>query len=390
MSNYTLEQTDGHARAGVFHTRRGSVQTPLFFSVATRGAIKAGLTVEDLRAIQAPFVLSNTYHLALRPGTDVLDALGGLHAFMGWEGPIITDSGGFQVYSLQQKKITDAGVRFRNHLNGDELWLDAEESMRIQHSIGSDVLMTFDDCPPSFPRDEAVSKRKQQRVRDALTRTQAWAERCCQYHFARYPQTLSVTERPQLFGIVQGGCDISLRQQSLEGLLQLPFDGYAMGGLAVGEPPEDMYRVLSATMPLLPVEKPHYLMGVGTPRDLLECIARGVDMFDCVMPMRNARHGTLFTDAGVLKVTAARYRTDEKVIDPHCDCPACIAGYSRSYLHHLLRVGEVTGQRLCTLHNLRYYLRLMEDARAEILAQRYHPWMAEKLAGWGYPVYTAE
>ena len=364
--NFELHATDGNARAGILHTRRGSIQTPFFFSVATRGAIKAGVSVEDLEAMQAPFLLSNTYHLHLRPTSERVKKLGGLHEFMKWKGPILTDSGGFQVFSLKRKKITDEGVTFRSHIDGEKIYLDAETSIKIQHNLDADILMAFDECPPNVPNFH--------KIRRAVERTTAWANRSLKAHFKKYPQKLSLAKRPQIFGIIQGGCFPELRKRSLEEITALPFDGFALGGLAVGETAEEMYKVLDEISPHLPVEKPHYLMGVGTPQNLLEAIERGIDMFDCVMPMRNARHGTIFTSDGVLRITNAKFADDKNVLDKNCQCAVCAKGHSRAYLHHLLRMEESLGARLLTIHNLSFYHQLMRDARAHIMKGDFKKW----------------
>lgn len=377
-TNFELKATDGNARAGVFHTRKGSVQTPLFFCVATRGAIKAAVDTDDLKDLGCEFVLSNTYHLNLRPGSELIEKMGGLHKFMHWDGPIITDSGGFQVFSLGRKKITDEGVWFRSHIDGKKIWIDAEESMRIQHNIGSDVIMAFDECPPNVP--------KWHKIRQAVERTTAWARRSLDAHWKKYDKNLSVTERPQIFGIIQGACYKDLREKSVQEITAMEFDGFAMGGLAVGEPPEEMYRTLTEIVPLLPEEKPHYLMGVGTPRDLLESIERGIDMFDCVMPMRNARHGMVFTSQGKLKIGNAKHRETDEVLDPECKCKTCVKGYTRAYLHHLMRVDEELAKRLLTIHNLHFYQWIMRTAREKIIDQKYDMWKTEQLIKWGESV----
>jgi len=367
MHNFELKSQSGKARAGILQTRRGEIQTPFFFSVATRGAIKAAVSMDDLRSVQAPFLLANTYHLHLRPTSELVKSQGGLHAFINWQGPILTDSGGFQVFSLQRKKITDEGVTFRSHINGDKIYMDAEKSIQIQNNLGSDILMAFDECPPNVP--------KFHKIRRAVERTTAWAQRSLDEHFKAYDQKLGPDKRPQIFGIVQGGCFPELREKSLREITAMPFDGFALGGLAVGEGEQEMYKVLDETTDHLPEEKPRYLMGVGTPRNLLEAISRGVDMFDCVMPMRNARHGTVFTHKGALKIANAKFREDSRVLDEKCSCPVCAdKKHSRAYLHHLLRVGEDLGKRLLTIHNLGFYHQLMRDAREHILKGDFEAW----------------
>ncbi|MCF7905739.1 tRNA guanosine(34) transglycosylase Tgt [Candidatus Gracilibacteria bacterium] len=373
-SNFELKATDGKARAGVLHTRRGEIETPFFLSVATRGAIKAGVSVDDLEAMQAPVVLANTYHLHLRPTSERIKQFGGLHNYMKWDGPILTDSGGFQVFSLKQKKITDDGIWFRSHIDGEKIFLDAETSIHIQHNLEADVLMAFDECPPNVPNFH--------KIRRAVERTTVWAKRSITAHQKKYPASLSPTKRPQLFGIVQGGCFSELRTQSLRDITALPFDGFALGGLAVGESTEEMYRVLDEIVPQLPDDKPHYLMGVGTPQNILEAIERGIDMFDCVMPMRNARHGTVFTWQGTLPIENGGFRDDKNVLDENCSCPVCHdKQYSRSYLHHLMRMGEALGSRLLTIHNLSFYHQLMRESRAHILKGNFATWKKKVLKG---------
>ena len=364
--NFELTKTDGLARAGVLHTRRGSVQTPFFFSVATRGAIKAGVSVEDLENMGAPFLLANTYHLHLRPTSERIKKLGGLHEFTKWNGPILTDSGGFQVFSLNRKKITDEGVTFRSHIDGDKIFLDAKKSIQIQHNLDTDILMAFDECPPNVPNFY--------KIRRAVERTTDWAEQSLKTHFKKYPQKLSPLKRPQIFGIIQGGCFPELRKRSLEEITAMPFDGFALGGLAVGETAEEMYKVLDEICPQLPPEKPHYLMGVGTPQNLLEAIERGIDMFDCVMPMRNARHGTIFTSTGVLRITNAQFANDKTVLDKNCKCAVCKKGYSRAYLNHLVKMNELLGARFLTIHNLSFYHQIMRDAREHIMKGDFAKW----------------
>lgn len=373
--NFEIKNICNNARAGIFRTRSGDLETPFFFSVGTRAAIKGGVSMEDLQKTGAPALLCNTYHLFLRPGPEIVKKFGGLHKFARWDGPILTDSGGFQVFSLRSKKITDEGVWFRSHINGDKFFLDAEKSIQIQHALGSDIIMAFDECPPNVPKWHKINK--------AVERTTAWAKRSLDAHFKVYDQKLSPTQRPQIFGIIQGGCFEDLRKKSLEELTALPFDGYALGGLAVGETEQEMYTTLNQMCPLMPTEKPRYLMGVGTPTNLLQAIARGIDMFDCVMPMRNARHGTVFTSQGTLKISNAKYAEDHSPLDP--DCPWDLgesAQYTRGYLHHLLRTGEELGKRILTLHNLAFYHGLMREARKHIIAGDYEQWSAEWIARW--------
>ncbi len=365
--SFTLEQSLTSARAGILHTRRGDVPTPFFSSVATQGVIKGGLTTDDLRNMQAPLVLANTYHLHLRPGAEIIKDLGGLHGLMKWGGPILTDSGGFQVFSIKRKKITDEGVFFNSHIDGQRFFMDAETSIRIQNNIGADILMAFDECPPNVP--------KFHKIRRAVERTTAWAKRSLDAHFTTWDQALPPTQRPQIFGIIQGGCFPELRQRSLEEITALDFDGFALGGLAVGETAEEMYKVLDEMCPQMPPKKIRYLMGVGTPANLLEAIGRGIDMFDCVLPMRNARHGTVYTPTGTIKIANAPYKTDNRVLDETCSCEVCAKkAYSRAYLNHLVRANEMTAARLLTTHNLHFFHKLMRDARTHILEGDFYEW----------------
>ena len=361
---FTLESTDGMARQGVLHTRHGPIPTPVFMPVGTRGTVK-GLTNGQLVEAGATIILGNTYHLALRPGSELVARLGGLHRFMNWNRPILTDSGGYQVFSLESlRRLDDDGVEFRSHLDGQILYLTPERATLIQQQLGADIIMCFDECPPSTAPREAVEA--------AVRRTTRWAERCKQAH-QRNDQLL--------FGIVQGGLDEELRARSAAELVQIDFPGYAIGGLSVGEAPEDMYRVVSATTPRLPADRPRYLMGVGTPADLLENVARGIDMFDCVMPTRNGRNALAFTSSGKLRLRNAEHSTDERPLDESCDCPTCLH-HSRAYLRHLFLVKEMLGPILVSLHNVAYYTRLMREAREAISRGRFAEYHAATLAGW--------
>ncbi len=394
--NFDLKSTSGQARAGVLKTRRGEVQTPFFMSVATRAAIKAGVGMEDLEAIEAPVVLCNTYHLHLKPGEALVEKMGGLHEFMKCDKPMLTDSGGFQVFSIKRKKITDEGVWFNSHIDGKRIWIDAERSIDIQHKLGADMIMAFDECPPSRlqnpmepptnPAELKGWKRRQERklyfkIRTAVERTTAWAKRSIDAHAAKYDLSLPPTQRPQLFGIVQGGCFKDLREQSLKEITALPFDGFALGGLAVGEPSEAMYKVLDEIAEKLPADKPRYLMGVGSPKDLIEAVARGIDMFDCVFPARNARHGTAYTWNGELRITNQEFEASTDVLDVSCGCPVCQngKGYTRAYLRHLMTVDEELGKRFMTIHNLAFYHDLMRTMREQIMADNFEPWKAAAL-----------
>ena len=335
---------------------RGTVETPAFMPVGTRATVKA-MTPEELEGLGARIIVANTFHLMLRPGAEAVEALGGLHRFMHWERPILTDSGGFQVFSLgARRKISEAGAEFRSPIDGSKVFLDAERSMAVQRALGSDVVMAFDDCT-AYPMDEAGA-------RASMERTLRWAKRSRAAH-AGNPGAL--------FGIVQGGMHAALRERSVAGLVEIGFDGYAIGGLAVGEPFEERLRMLDATVPRLPEGRIRYLMGVGTPEDVVEAVGRGVDLFDCVLPTRNARNGHLFVPWGVVRIRNRRYRDDERPIDPACACDTC-RHYSRAYLHHLDRCGEILGARLATVHNLHYYQRLMAGVRDAIANRRFDAW----------------
>ncbi|NQZ92764.1 MAG: tRNA guanosine(34) transglycosylase Tgt [Moritella sp.] len=347
---YELDKTNGNARRGRLIFERGVVETPAFMPVGTYGTVK-GMTPEEVDDTGADILLGNTFHLWLRPGQEVMKLHGGLHNFMNWQGPILTDSGGFQVFSLgKMRKITEAGVHFRHPINGSKIFLDPETSMEIQDDLGSDVVMIFDECTP-YPATESEAEK-------SMRMSLRWAQRS-RDHFDK------LENKNNLFGIIQGGVYEHLRDISVKGLLDIGFDGYAVGGLAVGEPKEDMHRILEHTCPQLPEDKPRYLMGVGKPEDLIEGVRRGVDMFDCVMPTRNARNGHLFTSEGVIKIRNAKHKTDTSTLDPECDCYTC-KNYSRSYLNHLDKCNEILGARLNTMHNLRYYQNLMQGIRDAI------------------------
>jgi queuine tRNA-ribosyltransferase len=355
--HFRVEATSGRARAARLTLPHGVVATPIFMPVGTAATVKAVLPSE-LEALGAQIVLGNTYHLWLRPGLEAIDAHGGLHRFMRWSRPILTDSGGFQVFSLRAlTRVTDEGVTFRSHIDGAPLELTPERSMEIQARLGSDVAMAFDQCPPAAsPREAHV---------EALERTTRWAERC-----AAAPRS-TVTPGQLRFGIVQGGVHLDLRRRHIEAIGALGFDGLALGGLAVGEAPEETWRVLDAVADELPHDRPRYLMGVGTPRDLVEAIDAGVDMFDCVMPTRNARNGQLFTWGGKLTIANARFKADTAPIEEGCACATCAAGFTRGYLAHLFRAGEILYSRLATVHNLHFYLDLARQARAAIVEDRW-------------------
>ncbi len=349
---FTLHKTDGLARRGTLQLAHGTVETPAFMPVGTYGTVKAMSPVE-LREIGAQIVLGNTFHLWLRPGLEVIEAHGGLHRFMGWDGPILTDSGGFQVFSLGAlRKISEEGVKFQSPVNGDKCFLSPEESMRIQKVLNSDIVMIFDECTP-YPADEKTAG-------ESMRLSLRWAERSRRAHDGN---------ANALFGIVQGGMHEHLRDESLAGLMNSGFDGYAIGGLSVGEPKEDMLRILRYTAPQLPADKPRYLMGVGTPEDIVDAVLQGIDMFDCVMPTRNARNGMLFTRHGDIKIKNAQYRMDLRPLDGQCACYTC-RNFTRAYLHHLHRIGEILGARLNTIHNLHYYQELMGEIRTAIATGR--------------------
>ncbi|MEM1063273.1 MAG: tRNA guanosine(34) transglycosylase Tgt [Planctomycetota bacterium] len=353
------------ARAGRWTTPHGTIDTPAFMPVGTLGTVK-GILPEQLRAVGSRKVLANTYHLALRPGADVVAELGGLHRFMDWDGPILTDSGGFQIFSLaEMAKLEDDRVTFRSHIDGSPLELTPASAVGIQEKLGADVIMCLDDCPPA----DAPPGR----IREAVDRTTRWAALC---------REAQARDDPALFGIVQGGVDPAERVRSAEELLRLDFPGYAVGGLSVGEPPPQMYATLDETTPALPADKPRYLMGVGRPVDLIEAVLRGIDLFDCVMPTRNGRNGTAFTSAGVVKMKNLKHERDTGPLDPECDCPACTR-HSRGYLRHLFHVGEMLGPVLLQLHNLRFYHRLMAELREAVLAGRASEFRAARLAAWG-------
>jgi len=354
-AKFELIAADGAARRGRLHLNHGVVETPVFMPVGTYGTVKA-MAPAELADLGGQIVLGNTFHLWLRPGTAVIAAHEGLHRFMGWQRPLLTDSGGFQVFSLGAlRKIGEDGVRFASPINGDRLLLTPEESMRIQQVLNADVTMVFDECTPYRIDDRPATEAE---AAASMQLSLRWARRS-RTEFDR------LENRNALFGIVQGGMFERLRDESVGGLVDIGFHGYAIGGLSVGEPKEEMQRVLAHVAPRLPAAKPRYLMGVGTPEDLLDGIAAGIDMFDCVLPTRNARNGWLFTGAGDVKIRNSRYRDDTQPLDPACTCPTC-RGFSRAYLHHLQRVNEILGARLNTIHNLHYFLDLMRQARAAI------------------------
>lgn len=355
MAKYTLIKKEGNARRGQFETVHGTVQTPAFMNVATSAAIKGGLSTDDLEQIGCQVMLCNTYHLHVRPGDDLVFDMGGLHRFTNWKRPILTDSGGFQVFSLAKlNKISEDGVTFNSHVDGRKIFMGPEESMQIQSHLGSTIAMAFDECVEN-PCDYKYAK-------EACERTTRWLKRC-KIELDRLNSLDSTINKNQLlFGINQGCTYDELRIEHMKEIAQMDLDGYAIGGLAVGEPKEDMYRIISAVEPYAPVDKPRYLMGVGTPGNILEAVSRGVDLFDCVMPSRNARHGQLFTKEGIININNAKYARDDKPIDEQCDCPTC-KKYSRSYIRHLFKSGEMLGMRLAVIHNLYFYNNLMKEIR---------------------------
>ena len=365
---FELLATDGNARRARLTLNHGVVNTPIFMPVGTYGSVKAMLP-HELKEIGAQIVLGNTFHLWLRPGTEILEKHGGLHGFMGWDKPILTDSGGFQVFSLQgMRKISEEGVKFASPVDGARLFLTPEISMQIQRSLNSDIVMVFDECTP-YKIGEHIATHVQ--AAESMKLSARWAKRS-KAEFER------LTNPNALFGIVQGGMYEDLREESLAALVDIGFHGYAIGGLSVGEPKAEMMRILEHTTPKLPQNAPRYLMGVGTPEDLVAGVLAGVDMFDCVMPTRNARNGWLFTRHGDIKIRNAKYRDDERPLDENCDCHTC-QHFSRSYLHHLQRLNEITGARLNTLHNLHFYLKIMAEMRQAIENQTLHTWATEFL-----------
>lgn len=363
---FTLKKKSGKARRGEMKLNHGVVQTPIFMPVGTYGTVKA-MAPNELNEIGSQIILGNTFHLWLRPGLDVIEKHGGLHGFMGWNKPILTDSGGFQVFSLKGlRKITEEGVKFASPINGDKLFLTPEVSMQIQRVLNSDIVMVFDECTPYKINDRPATEEE---AAKSMRMSLRWARRS-KDEFERLGNPNA------LFGIVQGGMYEHLRKESLKGLTEIGFHGYAVGGLSVGEPKEEMHRIMEKIVWQLPEDKPRYLMGVGTPEDLVEGVSQGIDMFDCVMPTRNARNGWLFTRYGDIKIRNSKYKDDLRPLDPTCDCYAC-KNFSRAYLHHLQKVNEILGARLNTIHNLHYYLHLMQEIRDALDADRFDEWKEE-------------
>ena len=374
---YKLLKRDGNAKRGEFHTVHGVIQTPVFMNVGTAAAIKGAVSTEDLEAIGTQVELSNTYHLHVRPGDQVVKKLGGLHRFMSWDRPILTDSGGFQVFSLAGlRKIREEGVYFNSHVDGRKIFMGPEESMQIQSNLASTIAMAFDECAPS--------KADRDYVQTSVERTTRWLKRC-KAEMERLNGLPDTINREQmLFGINQGAVYEDIRIDHAKAIAELDLPGYAIGGLAVGETHEEMYRIIEAVVPYLPAEKPVYLMGVGTPANILEAVERGVDFFDCVYPSRNGRHGHVYTNHGKLNLFNARYELDDRPIQEGCACPAC-RRYSRAYIRHLLKAKEMLGMRLCVLHNLYFYNHMMEEIREAIEQGRYQAYKREKLAGFLEP-----
>ena len=366
---FELKKTEGRARRGLFTTPHGAIETPFFMNVGTAAAIKGGISSVDLRGLKTQVELCNTYHLHLRPGDDVIYKMGGLHKFMNWDKPILTDSGGFQVFSLAKlRKIKEEGVYFASHIDGRRLFIGPEESMQIQSHLASTIAMAFDECVENpAPRDY---------VQRSVERTTRWLQRC-KDEMARLntlPETIN--KQQMLFAINQGGTHDDIRVAHMQTIAQMDLDGYAIGGLAVGEPTEDMYHSLDVVLPHAPVDKPRYLMGVGTPSNIIEGVYRGIDMFDCVMPSRNARHATIFTWDGIMHATNKCYELDDKPLDPKCDCPTC-RNFSRAYIRHLFKAGEQLGGRLAVQHNLYFYNTLMEKIRGALDEGRFEEFRNE-------------
>ncbi len=371
MSNFKILTTDGLARRGEFDTVHGKVQTPVFQNVGTIAAIKGALSTEDLRQLGTQIELSNTYHLHLRPGDEVVKKLGGLHKFMNWDRPILTDSGGFQVFSLAKlRNITEEGVTFASHIDGHKIFMGPEESMRIQSNLASTIAMAFDECVENpAPKDY---------VKKSVDRTYRWLVRCKNEMERLNSLEDTINKQQMLFGINQGGTYDDLRIEHMQRIAELDLPGYAIGGLAVGESHEEMYHILDVTLPHAPEDKPRYLMGVGTPSNIIESVARGIDFFDCVMPTRNARHGFIFTRHGTMNMKNQKYELDTRPIDEECSCPTC-QKYTRAYIRHLFKAGEMLAMRLCVIHNLYFYNELMERIRTAIEEHRFEEFRRENV-----------
>ena len=371
--NYKLINMDGKAKRGEFTTIHGVIQTPVFMNVGTAAAIKGAVSTMDLQQIKTQVELSNTYHLHVRPGDDVVKKMGGLHKFMVWDKPILTDSGGFQVFSLAGlRKIKEEGVYFNSHVDGRKIFMGPEQSMQIQSNLASTIAMAFDECAPSTADEKYI--------RNSVERTTRWLKRCKEEMKRLNSLDDTINKQQMLFGINQGGVFENIRKEHADIISELDLDGYAVGGLAVGETHEEMYRILDEVVPHLPTDKPTYLMGVGTPANILEAVDRGVDFFDCVYPSRNGRHGHVYTNRGKINLFNAKYELDSKPIEEGCDCQACRT-YSRAYIRHLLKAKEMLGMRLCVLHNLYFYNTMMEEIRDAIENNRYKEYKKQKLEG---------
>lgn len=372
MAEYKLLKTEGQAKRARFTTVHGVIETPVFMNVATAGAIKGGLSAEDLRRINTQVMLCNTYHLHVRPGDDVVAAMGGLHRFTLWDRPILTDSGGFQVFSLASlRSIKEEGVSFHSHIDGAKLFIGPEESMQIQSHLASTIAMAFDECPSALAERDYVEK--------SVARTTRWLVRCKKEMDRLNSLEETINKDQLLFGINQGAIFHDIRIDQAKQIAEMNLDGYALGGLAVGETAEQMYSVIEDTTPYLPKDKPTYLMGVGTPQNIIESVWRGVDFFDCVYPSRNGRHGNLYTDHGTLRIRNERYKLDPRPIDEHCGCPVCRAGYSRAYIRHLLKADEALGLRFAVVHNLWFYNHLMQEIRDALDAGEFESYRKRKL-----------
>ncbi len=371
--SYKIVATDGDAKSATFETVHGSVETPLFMNVGTVAAIKGGVSTDDLRGIGTQIELSNTYHLHVRTGDKLIKEFGGLHKFMNWDKPILTDSGGFQVFSLAKlRKIQEEGVSFNSHIDGHKIFMGPEESMQIQSNLASTIAMAFDECPPALAEREYIQ--------NSVDRTTRWLKRCRTEMDRLNSLEDTINKNQLLFGINQGGIFKDIRIEHAKTISDLELDGYAIGGLAVGETHEQMYRVIEDVMPYLPKNKPTYLMGVGTPANILEAVERGVDFFDCVYPSRNGRHGHVYTNHGKLNLFNKKFELDSKPIEEGCSCPAC-KSYSRAYIRHLLKAGEMLGMRLCVLHNLYFYNTMMTEIRYAIRSGEFKKYKENKLAG---------
>ena len=373
MSKYTIDNLDGRAKAATFETVHGTIHTPVFMNVATVAAIKGAVSTMDLKELGTQVMLCNTYHLHVRPGDEIVARMGGLHKFTAWDRPILTDSGGFQVFSLASlRKIKEEGVSFQSHIDGRRIFMGPEESMQIQSHLASTIAMAFDECPSS--------RAERNYVEESVARTERWLVRCKQEmeRLNSLPETIN--KEQLLFGINQGACFDDIRIANADRISELDLPGYSIGGLAVGETHEEMYHILDVTVPHLPQNKPVYLMGVGTPANILEGIERGVDFFDCVYPSRNGRHGHVYTSFGKINLFNAKYELDDQPIEEGCQCPAC-RHYSRGYIRHLLKAKEMLGMRLCVLHNLFFYNKMMDDARTAILENRFAKFKKAKLEG---------